>query len=340
MPEIATLPPIAIDLDEFKLRLAVRKRIELTLLFHSPSRKFYLSLIAFVVNEMKKAGKVTHIPLERHHELLALLNDTIGGSVGSSEKRALLQRIYVKWQNALPNLEEAPLFTILGRKKGYEEGTGKSYRVTETEKDAWANLFEYQGSHQNSRLKFAVDRIGASLDDIAIRYEGMENAEAWERFVSRLKDEQVPLAEAGISEDSPQEPLRSPDQSKKDQSVVTAPEENALGWRPEAGAPIPGHQNWVLESRLGTGGAGEVWLAANVNTRAKHVFKFCFEPERVRSIKREVVLLRLLQESLGQREDIARVIDALMSGPQWAKMLRSEERRVGKECRSRWSPYH
>ena len=24
----------------------------------------------------------------------------------------------------------------------------------------------------------------------------------------------------------------------------------------------------------------------------------------------------------------------------WAKFERSEERRVGKECRSRWSPYH
>ena len=24
----------------------------------------------------------------------------------------------------------------------------------------------------------------------------------------------------------------------------------------------------------------------------------------------------------------------------WAEDLRSEERRVGKECRSRWSPYH
>src|SRR5260221_10763516 len=24
----------------------------------------------------------------------------------------------------------------------------------------------------------------------------------------------------------------------------------------------------------------------------------------------------------------------------WAKAARSEERRVGKECRSRWSPYH
>src|SRR3712207_6628823 len=26
--------------------------------------------------------------------------------------------------------------------------------------------------------------------------------------------------------------------------------------------------------------------------------------------------------------------------PTWHNMLRSEERRVGKECRSRWSPYH
>ena len=32
----------------------------------------------------------------------------------------------------------------------------------------------------------------------------------------------------------------------------------------------------------------------------------------------------------------------LHSGPEGSKleMLRSEERRVGKECRSRWSPYH
>ena len=31
----------------------------------------------------------------------------------------------------------------------------------------------------------------------------------------------------------------------------------------------------------------------------------------------------------------------LFSDPRYADMsLRSEERRVGKECRSRWSPYH
>src|SRR5256885_15175570 len=34
-----------------------------------------------------------------------------------------------------------------------------------------------------------------------------------------------------------------------------------------------------------------------------------------------------------------RVIEQLMGGVR-ASMGRSEERRVGKECRSRWSPYH
>jgi serine/threonine protein kinase len=316
MPEIGTLPLISVDLNEFKLRIAVKKKIELTVLFNSPSRRFYFSLIAFVVNEMKKAGRVTHIALERHHGLLALLNDTVGGSAGSSEKRALLQRIYVKWQSALPDLEEAPLFTVLGRKKGYEEGIGRSYRVTETEKDAWANLFEYQGSHQNVRLKFAVDKIGASLDDIVIRYEGIEDAEAWERFVSSLHEkEEVRAGEGGDQGVIPPEPAKSPDESKNDQSAAPPSGEDASGWKPARGLSIPGHRNWVLESRLGTGGAGEVWLAANVNTRLKHVFKFCFEPERVRSIKREVVLLRLLKESLGDRDDIARVIDWELGSP-------------------------
>ena len=31
---------------------------------------------------------------------------------------------------------------------------------------------------------------------------------------------------------------------------------------------------------------------------------------------------------------------AFQSGIKWYINLRSEERRVGKECRSRWSPYH
>ena len=33
-------------------------------------------------------------------------------------------------------------------------------------------------------------------------------------------------------------------------------------------------------------------------------------------------------------------LQAVLGGMDAAKELRSEERRVGKECRSRWSPYH
>ena len=32
--------------------------------------------------------------------------------------------------------------------------------------------------------------------------------------------------------------------------------------------------------------------------------------------------------------------DKIMGFDKWIKEIRSEERRVGKECRSRWSPYH
>jgi len=180
--------PVTIDLNQFKLHLALNRSINLTLYFNSPSRRFYLCVIALVVNEMKRQGKITSILLQKHRDLLALLNDTVGESAGSSKEENLLSRIYKKWQYALPNLEEAPLFTVVGRKKGYEEGTSRAYRCTEAEKDTWANLFEYQGSHENVRLKFAIDKIGVGLNDILIMYDDCVNGEAWEKFTSNLKE--------------------------------------------------------------------------------------------------------------------------------------------------------
>jgi adenylate cyclase len=180
-------PSIRIDLNEFKLHIDLKKGTELTLHFNSPSRMFYLSVIALVVHEMKKLGKITSIPLERHLDLLALLNESVGSSAGSSDKKNLLARIYRKWKDALPNLEEAPLYKVLGRKKEYDEGIGKTYVFTEAEKDSWANLFEYKGSEENVRLKFSIDKIGASLDDVVIVYEDAFDGDAWERFLSSLK---------------------------------------------------------------------------------------------------------------------------------------------------------
>jgi len=61
----------------------------------------------------------------------------------------------------------------------------------------WANLFEYKGSEENVRLRFSIDKIGASLNDVVIIYEDSSNGDAWQRFISSLKEkeEEEPKAE-------------------------------------------------------------------------------------------------------------------------------------------------
>ena len=182
--------PLRIDLNQFKLHIRIEGGLDSSFHFDTPSRRFYLSIITLVVNEMKKRGKITSIPLEEHHDTLSLLNETIGGSAGSSKKQNLLRRIYRKWKTALPNLENAPLFRVLGREKEYDDAVGRVYRFSEEEKDLWANLFEYKGSEENVRLRFSLDKLGMSLGDVVITYgEGpnLNDATAWHRFIEHLK---------------------------------------------------------------------------------------------------------------------------------------------------------
>src|SRR5512136_1468092 len=106
---------VRIDLAQFKLHIRLKPKTELTLYFDSPSRRFYLSVIALVINEMKRLGQITSIPLETLTDQLILLNETVGDSLGLSGN--LMPRIYRKWKDALPDLENAPLFKVVGRKK-------------------------------------------------------------------------------------------------------------------------------------------------------------------------------------------------------------------------------
>src|SRR5437868_14997248 len=52
----------------------------------------------------------------------------------------------------------------------------------------------------------------------------------------------------------------------------------------------------------------------------------------------ELNALQTKRQNLFQELDA--VIHLLMEAKHWGLRKRSEERRVGKECRSRWSPYH
>ena len=47
-----------------------------------------------------------------------------------------------------------------------------------------------------------------------------------------------------------------------------------------------------------------------------------------------------LVEAANEKEAATRSLELINSGEGDLIMKRSEERRVGKECRSRWSPYH
>ena len=97
---------LQIDLNQFKLHLSLGNKVELTLHFDSPSRRFYLSVIGLVVNAMKKKGRIVPVPLEKHLDVLVMLNETVGKGAGSSDKEHLLPRIYRKWKDALPDLEK------------------------------------------------------------------------------------------------------------------------------------------------------------------------------------------------------------------------------------------
>jgi serine/threonine protein kinase/class 3 adenylate cyclase len=125
-------------------------------------------------------------------------------------------------------------------------------------------------------------------------------------------DDAMEICEVGVEGIAP---LSVPDKAEKAQRAVAPTDEDTFGWRPAAGQLIPGHDHWTLERQLGVGGYGEVWLAQHVHTHDRHVFKFCFQPDRLRGLKREVVLFRLLRESLGSRDDISKVLDWELEKP-------------------------
>jgi hypothetical protein len=61
---------LTIDLNHFKLHLNLPGQKPLSLHFDTPSRRFYISVMALVLEEMKKTGKVSFVPLEKHAEIL------------------------------------------------------------------------------------------------------------------------------------------------------------------------------------------------------------------------------------------------------------------------------
>lgn len=75
------------------------------------------------------------------------------------------------------------------------------------------------------------------------------------------------------------------------------------------GDPVPGRPQWLLEEALGAGGAADVWRARHHKVDETRIFKFADAPDRLRSLRREVALFRLMRNVLGERRPCVDVLE-------------------------------
>ncbi|MBI2948107.1 MAG: protein kinase [Verrucomicrobia bacterium] len=114
--------------------------------------------------------------------------------------------------------------------------------------------------------------------------------------------------------------LKPPLDSEKVRRYLSPDAEPVLGWRPALDHAIPNTQ-WVLEAKLGEGGFGEVWLGRHQTLKERRVFKFCFRADRVRPLKREVTLFRVVKERIGDHPNIVRMHDVFFDEPPYYLMM-------------------
>ncbi len=126
------------------------------------------------------------------------------------------------------------------------------------------------------------------------------------RYLLKGDDEPIEVYEVGLDGSTA---FVSPADTDEMRRSVSTEDEATLGWRPGVGLTIPKRPEWTLEKKLGEGGFGEAWLARHNQSHQHRVFKFCFDAERLRSFKRELVFFRLITDALGDRTDIAKLYE-------------------------------
>jgi non-specific serine/threonine protein kinase len=96
---------------------------------------------------------------------------------------------------------------------------------------------------------------------------------------------------------------------------VIAGRRSAIPFELQAGQPVPGREHFRLRECLDASGDGLVWLARHDKTGEPRVYKFAVDGGRLAALKREVTIYRLLRESLGERDDLVRLVDWNFDAP-------------------------
>ena len=200
------LETIQCDLAEYKITLQFNGRNSpLVVHFDTPSRRFYFSIIALIIAEMKKQGRPCFVHMHRHQDILSRLDRSLSGKNASKHVESMWAKIKMAWRHRLPDLESAALFKVLDRDliSPYEKGGKYRYQCSEAECDAWAGLFGYD-ENNTWRFKFAVDSASVDLAHMSITSGDLRDNSAWEEFIRRLRIESAAdktLKESGGSAD-------------------------------------------------------------------------------------------------------------------------------------------
>jgi len=70
-----------------------------------------------------------------------------------------------------------------------------------------------------------------------------------------------------------------------------------------------GRPLWSLIEKLGGGGQGEAWRARHDKTGEQRVFKFALDELSLTTLKREITLFRVINDTLGANARVARLLD-------------------------------
>ncbi|MEN8758046.1 MAG: tetratricopeptide repeat protein [Desulfobacterales bacterium] len=182
------LETIQCDLAEYKITLQFQGRNSpLVVHFDTPSRRFYFSIIALIITEMKKQGRTGFVHMHRHQDILTRLDRSLSGKNASKHVEGMWAKIKMAWRHRLPDLESAALFKVLDRDliSPYEKGGKFRYQCAEAECDAWSSLFSYD-ENNTWRFKFAIDSASVDLADMSITLGDLRDNSAWEEFIKRL----------------------------------------------------------------------------------------------------------------------------------------------------------
>ena len=195
--------------------------------------------------------------------------------------------------------------------------------------DVCARVMSVAGSEQVLMTRAVFDNARRVLRGSAVESLGGASTLQWLNhgfYLFKGLEEPIEVCEVRVGTKGPVTPPTSTDKAQR----VAAEGELVLGWRPAIGQEVPGTE-WILEEKLGEGGFGEVWLAKHQRLKENRVFKFCFRADRVRSLKREVTLFRLLKERIGEHPNIVRLYDVYFDQPPFYLV---EEYVPGKDLRT------